>query len=63
MPILQINTSLSKADVPPNFKTNTCELMADIFKAPLNVRKWNTIQIHYLKKNVENNQIQFKSKM
>lgn len=38
MPILQIDTNLSKSNVPPNFGVKTSELMADIFEAPLNVR-------------------------
>lgn len=38
MPILQIDTNLSKSIVPIDFGVKTCELLADIFKSPLNVR-------------------------
>lgn len=38
MPILQIDTNLSMTTIPFNFAVKTCELMADIFKSPLNVR-------------------------
>lgn len=36
MPILQIDTNLSMTDVPLDFSIKTCELMADVFKSPLN---------------------------
>ncbi|XP_025197730.1 uncharacterized protein LOC112596328 [Melanaphis sacchari] len=36
MPILQIDTSLSMTSVPLEFAVQTCELMAHIFKSPLN---------------------------
>ncbi|CAH1716948.1 macrophage migration inhibitory factor homolog [Aphis gossypii] len=36
MPILQIDTNLSMNSVPPDFSVQTCELMAHIFKSPLN---------------------------
>jgi len=38
MPILQIDTNLSMTIVPLDFAAKTCELMADLFKSPLNVR-------------------------
>lgn len=38
MPSLHIDTNLPKASVPSNFRVKTCELLADIFEAPLNVR-------------------------
>jgi len=38
MPILQIDTNLSMTSVPLDFSIKTCELMADVFKSPLNVR-------------------------
>lgn len=37
MPILQIDSNLSKFNVPEDFRVKTCELMADIFKSPINV--------------------------
>lgn len=37
MPILQIDTNLSKSIIPLDFKVKMCELMADIFNSPLNV--------------------------
>ncbi|KAF0765426.1 macrophage migration inhibitory factor [Aphis craccivora] len=36
MPILQIDTNLSMNSVPSEFSVQTCELMAHIFKSPLN---------------------------
>lgn len=39
MPILQIDTNLSMTNVPLDFSVKTCELMADVFKSPLNVRQ------------------------
>ncbi|XP_025422058.1 D-dopachrome decarboxylase-A-like [Sipha flava] len=36
MPILQIDSNLSKSNVPKDFRVKTCELMADIFKSPIN---------------------------
>ncbi|KAE9534864.1 hypothetical protein AGLY_008156 [Aphis glycines] len=36
MPILQIDTNLSMNSVPSDFSVQTCELMAHIFKSPLN---------------------------
>lgn len=48
MPILQIDTNLSKSIVPNNFGVKTCELLADIFKSPLNVRH----QIQHFSKTV-----------
>lgn len=38
MPILQLDTNLSKTIVPLEFEKQTCELIADIFKSPLHVR-------------------------
>lgn len=38
MPILQIDTNLSILTIPIDFKVKMCELMADIFNSPLNVR-------------------------
>lgn len=37
MPILQIDSNLSMANVPADFGIKTCELMADMFKSPINV--------------------------
>lgn len=38
MPILQIDTNLPKASIPSYFRVKTCELLANMFEAPLNVR-------------------------
>jgi len=45
MPILQINTNLSTT--PSDFSIKTCELMADIFKSPIQV-SYNNIQNTFL---------------
>lgn len=38
MPILQLDTNLSKTIIPLEFRIQTCKLIADIFNSPLHVR-------------------------
>lgn len=38
MPILEINTNMSRSIIPLNFEIKTCEIMAEIFKSPLKVK-------------------------